>query len=160
MGSFVSLPDPATATDDPAAAAPVVNDGFFPDIDLTAIRDIGRIGTVTNARLRASVIAAIITVARDLDAWANTQKAAGFATLAAVPAVQIDGASRLVHLYHRAVAMFAKAELVERMSDYDTTGAGGKKIDELGDATDDLRRDGTHAVRDMLGRLRTNVELI
>lgn len=159
--AFVALPDDPATEAGSTQAPPVTNDGFFPDIDLAAIRDIARVpSAVTDKRLRASVIAAIITVARDLDAWAAAQKATGCARLADVPAVQLDGASRLVHLYNRAVAMFTKAELIERMRDFDTTGAGGKNLDELNGTADDMRRDGSHAIRDMLGRLRTNVELI
>ena len=159
--AFVALPNDPTTEDSSTPVGPVINDGFFPNIDLAAIRNIARVTTtVTDDQLRASVIAAIITVARDLDAWAATKQAAGYASLADVPSVPIDGASRLVHLYNRAVAMFAKAELIERMRDFDTTGAGGKNIDELGGTADDMRRDGTHALRDILGRLRTNVELI
>ncbi|MGB8600912.1 MAG: head completion/stabilization protein, partial [Rhizomicrobium sp.] len=121
--AFVALPDDPATEAGSTQAPPVTNDGFFPDIDLAAIRDIARVpSAVTDERLRASVIAAIITVARDLDAWAAAQKVASHARLSDVPAVQIDGASRLIHLYNRAVAMFTKAELIERMRDFDTTG--------------------------------------
>ena len=154
--SFVSLPSSTQAE-----AKPIANDGFFPDIALADIRIIGRVITaVDDDCLRATVIAAIVTVARDLTSWAEKQKAAGHATLADVPAPRIDGKSRLIHLYIRAVALFAKAELVDRLRDFDTTAAGGKSIDELGGTADDLRRDATHAIRDILGTLRTKVELI
>lgn len=158
--SFVALPpSPQAATTAPAT--PITNDGFFPDVDLQVIRAIARVTMVVdNERLRASVIAAMITVERDLSPWAAKQKAAGWASLADVPAQSIDGKSRLIHLYTRAVAMFAKAELIERLRDYDTTAAGGKAVDELDGTADALRRDGAYAVRDMLGVLRINVELI
>lgn len=160
--SFVALPPSPSNPDAPATpAAPIANDGFFPDIDLQMIRAIGRVTmAVDNERLRASTIAAMIAVERDLSAWAVKQRAMGHASLTEVPAPLIDGKSRLVHLYTRAVALFAKAELIERLRDYDTTAAGGKGVDELDGATDQLRRDATYAVRDILGVLRINVELI
>jgi hypothetical protein len=160
--SFVALPPSPSNPEAPATpVAPIANDGFFPDIDLQMIRATGRVTmAVDNDRLRASTIAAMITVERDLAAWAARQRSLGFARLETVPAPLIDGKSRLVHLYTRAVALFAKAELIERLRDYDTTAAGGKAVDELDGAADQLRRDATYAVRDILAVLRINVELI
>jgi hypothetical protein len=160
--SFVARPPILCPPDQPPAAdRPIVNDGFFPDVDPLTVREAARIpGTVTPPRLREAILGAILTVGRDLAAWADGQRAAGFTTLADVPAATLDGTSHLALHYQRAVALHAKAELIARLRDFDTTAAGGKQVDELGETIGDLRRDARHAVRDILGTTRTLVDLI
>jgi hypothetical protein len=68
-----------------------------------------------------------MTVELDLRAYAAAQIAAGHATLAAVPAPQLDGQSVQILRYARAVALHAKAELIERYRDYDLTPAGASR---------------------------------
>ena len=122
--SFVALP--ASSVDQPPAEETLVtNDGFFPDIDPAAVRDAARItGSITPARLRAAILSAIMTVEIDLRAFAASSIAAGHATLADIPAPQLDGQSVQLLRYQRAVALYAKAELIARHPDFDTTGAG------------------------------------
>lgn len=145
---------------DPAPSpAPIENDGFFPDIDPAALAAEQRIDVVP-ARLRAAIVAAIITIGNDLRVWRAAALLAGHATLADVPAPRIDGESRNVLLYRRAIGATTKADLVERYRDVDTTGAGDRRADALDPSIGELRRDAIHAVRDILGRNRTDVELI
>lgn len=158
--SLVSLPDWDTAQV-PDAETTVINDGFFPDIDPAALRESARItGTITPARLRAAILGAIMTVEQDLRAFAASSIAAGHATLAALPAAQLDGESVQLIRYQRAVAFYAKAELIERHRDFDTTAAGGAQVDELTPSIGELRRDALHAVRDILDKPRTTIDLI
>lgn len=155
--SFVARPPAAEITAEP----PVLNDGFFPDIDLAAVRDAARIPTtITGSRVRAAILGAILTIGIDLAAFKAASQAAGHATLADVPADQLDGQSIQSIRYLRAIALYAKAEMIERHRDFDTTGAGGSLADELSASIGDLRRDAQHAVRDIVGRTRTVVELI
>lgn len=155
--SFVTRP-PAAAPD---AELPLINDGFFPDIDLAAAREQARIGTaITGPRLRSALIGAVLAVGIDLASFKASAITNGHASLADVPAPQIDGKSINVLRYLRAVHLYAKAELIERHRDYDTTGAGGSQADELGQSIGDLRRDALHAVRDIIGITRTTVDLI
>lgn len=136
----------------------IIAGDWFPDIDPAQVRVAHRIReAVTAARLRAALIAAIITVGNDLAGWQANQSAA---SLAEVPSQQIDGQSRLVHLYRRAVALYAKAEIVERYRDIDTSATGERRAEDLDPSIGELRRDAAHAVRDMLGRTRTIVDLI
>jgi hypothetical protein len=159
--SFVSRPDAAEVEQPPAAETPIANDGFFPDIVPGAVRETARVPTsITTARLRAAILGAVMRVEPDLRAFAATCRAAGHETLAAVPAPQLDGTSVQLIRYQRAVGLYAKAELIERHRDFDTTSAGGTQADELTPSVDDLRRDAQHAVRDITGRSRTIVELI
>lgn len=160
--SFVALPPrcpPAETRPEPEGV--ILNDGFFPDIDPSEIRQSANISpSITAPALRGALIAAIVTVGNDLFSWAVHQQAAGFDTLEAVPAPRIDGTSVRVQQYRRAVGLYAKAELIERLRDFDTTAAGGKDLAELGETIGDLRRDALHAVRDILGRPRTAIALI
>jgi hypothetical protein len=162
MSGFVtdctpSIVPPAT----PSAEPPVTSDGWFPPIDPAEIRKSCRIrDSVTPERLRKAIVGAIITVGNQLAIWQARQLADGHADLAAVPSGEIDGYSRLLQLYHRAVAAAVKAELVEGYRDTDLTGAGQRQVDELEPSIGELRRDMIHAVRDMLGVGRTCVELI
>lgn len=146
---------PATSAD-----APIAGDGFLPDVDIVKLRDQQRIlAAVTPGRLREAVLAAILTVAIDLDDWCEAQRVAGHGTLAAVPSPALDGETRLTILYRRAIGCFAKAELVDRNPDLDATGPGRARA-ETDPSADELRRDGRHAIRDMLKRTRTDVALI
>ena len=150
------VPPPAVTVD-----VPIVNDGWLPDIDLTTLRREIRVReSVTPERLRAAALGAAITVGNDLIAWQAARTAEGHPSLAAIPAPMLDGRSRNVILYARAIACFAKAELVERYRDIDTTAGGDRKADALDQTPDDLRRDGRHAIRDLVGRGRTTVALI
>ncbi len=149
----VSPPAPLTA--------PVEHDGWFPGVDLTALRAQARIrDTVTPERLREAALAALIWVGDQLADWQAAQIAAGYATLAAVPAPTIEGERRTLILYRQAVTAWTKALVVERYRDTDLTGAGERRADDLDPAVGELRRDAIHAVRAILGRTRTDVELI
>lgn len=157
MSDFVIKPGaPACSTEQP-----IERTGFFPAVYPAEVRKALRVpDAVTAPRLRAALIDAIMTIDADLAAWALLQVAAGRSTLADIPADEIDGESRYLRLYWRAVGCRAKAELVERIRDLDTTGAGDRAAGMLDRTPDELRRDATHAVRDILGTTRTTIALI
>lgn len=144
-----------------AGEAVIVNDGFFPDIDPTGARAALRLrDAITPQRLRDALVGAIVTVGNQLVLWQAAQRLAGYARLSDVPAPLIDGHSRFVLLYSRAVAAYAKAELVETYRDVDLTGAGQRKVEETEPSIGELRRDAVHAIRDILGTTRTDIDLI
>lgn len=154
---------PCEATTEPAALAPepLAHDGWWPGVDLTRLRAEARLrDSVTGERLRDAAIAAMIWVGEQLAAWQIVQLAAGHVELAAVLDIEIAGERRLAILYRQAVTAFAKASLVERYRDFDLTGAGERRVEELDASVGELRRDAIHAVRAILGRTRTDVELI
>lgn len=149
------LPEPAPDPDR------VITGGWFPDIDPAWVRSAHRIRDgVTAARLREALLAAIISVGNDLAAWQEMQASAGHADLAAVPAALVDEESRLLICYRRAVALTAKAEIVERYRDIDMSASGERGAEELEPSIGELRRDALHAIRDILGKSRTTVDLI
>jgi len=148
-------------TPNPAEEAVLINDGWFPDVDLAKLRATARLdGTVTTDRLRHSTLQAVLSVNRELRGYKAQHQAGGTAALAAVPAQQIDGTSAQVAFYLRAVYCAVQADLAERYRDFDTTGAGDKAAEKLELRADDLRRDMRWAISDLLGIRRTTVELI
>lgn len=145
----------------PITEAVVVNDGWFPNVDPVQLRAEHRIrDSVTPERLRAAIIGAIVTVGNQLTDWQARQMAAAHASLAAVPATKIDGTSRFMLLYVRAIGAYVKAELVEKYRDTDTTTAGQRDVEDLEPSIGEMRRDAIHAIRDILGRGRVDIELI
>ncbi|MDO6525447.1 head completion/stabilization protein [Motilimonas sp. 1_MG-2023] len=131
---------------------------FWPAINTAATRDVMRIdGDVTEPRLKHAVITAIAQVNQDLVGYRNEQAEL---TLADVPAEIIGGESQLVHHYKRAVYCLARANLIERLRDYDTTKDGEGRAESLDQTVTDLRRDARFAVRAIIGITHTTVELI
>jgi len=143
------------------APYPITNDGWFPDMDGQHMREALRLdGSITDARLETAAVNAVIEINRELKAWKFQQHAAGYESLADVPADQIQGESELQHLYRRAIYCSAGAELAERYRDYSATGDGAERADALTPTADEYRRDVRWAIRSILGRVHTTVELI
>jgi hypothetical protein len=136
-------------------------DPFWPSIDLDDVRGTLRLdASVTPIRLETATIEAAITVNRECAKWRKAQQAAGYESLADVPADQVNGVSEQIHLYLRAIYAATGAEICERYRSYDTTNSGNQNADELTPSIDELRRDQRWAVRDFLGLSRSTVELI
>lgn len=151
----------ASIPEDEPAEAVIVNDGWFPDIEPAAARGLIRIdGTITSERLRDALVTAIATVNDELAKWQALQQAAGYLNLAAVPSPLLDGIKRNLHHYQRAVFCLAKANLIERYRDFDSSGEGNKRADELEPTTGDLYRDYRWVISDMLGIPRSTIDLL
>ncbi|MEG0885704.1 MAG: head completion/stabilization protein [Janthinobacterium sp.] len=165
---FMALPpspQPAAALAPPVAAIGVIeNDGWFPDITLVDMRDAMRLdGTVTDARLVIAVVDAILNVNRELAQWQGQHAQAGITALADVPAARINRESRLLAQYRRAVYSTAKADLIERYRDYDSTATSltdKKSMEWLDEAPGAQRRNAQWAIADIVGRSHLTVELI
>ena len=115
---LVSTP-PDTASPEESVIA---GDGWFPEIDLNAMRDALRVGTVvTHKRLVQAVRFAWSHVADELWPWREEQEEKGFAELSAVSDRQIDGQNRLEFLFTSAVQYMAEAWLFERYQDISAT---------------------------------------
>lgn len=150
----VTLPTPDEAEEQ------ITCGDFWPSIEPVKVREAMRIDTsVTAERLQHELIEAAANVTSQLDAW-RLQLPADIGTLADVPAPQINEVSVNVHRFHRAVGCLAKASLMERYRDMDTTPSGDRKADQTDPTIDDLRRDALWAVRDITGKSRTTVALI
>jgi hypothetical protein len=157
--SFVSTPSLTRRPEQPAE--PIRNDPFYPDVSLEHARDTMRLdGNVTDVRLRHELLDAIASVNDELRTFRAVRRGAGIERLADVPAEPLDGESVLLHHYRRAVYCLAKASLIERYRDYDSTGEGARRADELEPQGDELRRDARWAISAILGLPRVTVELI
>lgn len=140
---------------------PVTTGTFWPQIDVSVLRESVRIaGDVAAPRMRATVVMAVLSVTRELEQWQADKVAAGYATLGDVPAQEVDGTSRLVQLYLRAVYCATAVELHERYRSYDATAQGNQRADDLAPTIDEIRRDLRNAISDLLGTRRVTVELI
>jgi hypothetical protein len=136
-------------------------DPFWPSIDLDNVRGTLRLdASVTPIRLETATIAAAISINREFNNWRLAKQAAGYITLADVPADKVKDVSQYIHLYQRAIYAATGAEICERYRSYDSTNSGNQNADELTPSIDELRRDQRWAVRDFLGLGRTTVELI
>lgn len=156
MNAFV-----VTAPADPPANPEITSGAFFPTVSLVDLRESARIdGTVTTPRLVEVVVDAIASVNAELKPWRERQLAAGYASLADVPGETVNDVSVNVHRYRRAVGCLAKAALMERYRDFDSTARGDRKADVLENPIDDIRRDARWAISDILGVPRVTVELI
>ncbi|MHC3749320.1 head completion/stabilization protein [Stutzerimonas stutzeri] len=156
MSAFIATN--ASATADPF---PIINDGWFPDLDGAKLRAALRLdGSVTDARLEVATVNALIEVNSELDLYRRARQEEGHANLTAVPASQLQGESYLVHLYRRAIACSVGAELAERMRDYSATGDGADRTDAQLPTADEYRRDARWAIRSILGISHTTVELL
>lgn len=138
---------------------------FWPTLNTETARDVLRLdGTVTDARLLHSLVYGVSAINSDLFQWRNAQMAAGYDTLASVPAELISindvAESTKVMLYRRAVFAITKALLMERTRSYDTTGDGHDAADQLTPAIDECYRDAHWCVREIQGNPRTTVDLI
>lgn len=158
MSGFIVTPaDPVTPEGEAIICGP-----FWPDIDVNAFRDAMRVGgnTVPDPRIKEALRGGVITALNDLTAWQATQEALGYLTLSEVPAIAIDGETRLTLSWRRAVFAYAAAELAETHQDITAAATGATQGEAIAPTADHLKRDGLRAVRDILGQPRITTELI
>lgn len=159
MSAFVASAPTAAQPGSPADT--IGNDGWFPDLLMSDLRGIVRLdGTVTDDRLRDAVRFAILHVNQQLQGFQDREQAKGTASLQAVSPRELDGKNRNCLLYLRAVACWAKADLLERYRSLDITDAGQRRAEDQTATIDEQRRNTTWAIRDIQSLPRTVVELI
>ena len=99
----------------PEQAEIIRNTLFWPDVDLSEFRSVMRTdGTVTQPRLKQVALSAISEVNAELYEFRRRQQMLGYASLAEVPAEQLDGKSERIQHYFNAVYCWARAMLNER----------------------------------------------
>lgn len=155
----------ATAPAEPPAADIVRADGWWPDVNITGVRQAVDINTkVTAERLRDSVRQAIVDIASEADmiAWRAKQEAAGVTKLEDVPSrvLKVDGVNDYCHRWTRAIYSVVGADLGERMLGQGLTSAGADRAEALGSETLIHQKNTRHAVRLFLGKPRTRARLI
>lgn len=141
--------------------ATIQSSNFWPAIHLEKLREVMRLdGNVTAPRLEHAAINAVAAVNQELREWRQAREDEGYETLAAVPAESINNESTYLQWYARAVYCFSRANLIERMRDYDTTKTGADSSDPLEQTVIALRRDARFAIRDILGVTHSTVALL
>lgn len=160
--SFIAIANPPAAQAD----TDVPNDPWFPAISSAAARARCRLdGTVSPERLRYALGTAMASVNEELAAYRQEQQLRwGYACLADVPAMEIDGRSVQVLRYERAVFECLQADLEEAYRNQDTlpnsTGKEARVLEALAINVDTHRRNMRWAISDILGIRRTTVDLI
>lgn len=160
--SFIATANPPTPVQEPDFA----NDPWFPALSMAHVRATCRLdGTVTPARLSHALLAAMLSVNAELEAYRLEQKSRwGYTCLADVPAPQIAGISVQVARYRRAVYECLQADLAEAYRNIDTMPQSSGKESRVTEAlvvkVDEYRRNQRWAISDLLGIRRSTVELI
>ncbi|EFI6288315.1 head completion/stabilization protein [Escherichia coli] len=109
---------------------------------------------------KVTALSAISEVNAELYEFRRRQQMLGYASLAEVPAEQLDGKSERIQHYFNAVYCWARAMLNERYQDYDATASGVKRGEELAEASGDLWRDARWAICRVQDAPHCTVELI
>lgn len=139
----------------------ITNMSFFPNIKIKKVREAQRIdGTVTTERLKKAIISAIITINNDLTEWRLIKQAQGVNSIDELTNDMIDGESKYLHLYKQAVYCWANALISDRYLNYDATAKAVKHVEPEQQSAGDLYRDARYAIRDILGKSRSTMELI
>lgn len=137
------------------------NISFFPAINISDVRKTQRLdGTVTTERLKAAITSAIIAVNDDLYSWRITKQAAGITSINDLSDQQINGESKYLLLYKHAVYSWANALLNEQYINFDATAKAKGEIEPNIDSIGNLYRNARYAIRDILGKSRSTMELI
>lgn len=137
------------------------NDDWWPDIDMQAMRAQVRIlGDVTDERLLECTRIAVLDVNVELKDWKAAQCKLGYTNLEQVPAESVDGKSGWVFYYLRAVFHTVDADLVEQYLNFDTTGTGDKRADELKERKATARRNKRWAISRILQISKVKVGLL
>lgn len=139
----------------------IASDPFYPEIDLNHLRTATRIdATVTGERLFQAACEAVIHVNRQLSNLKERSMAAGKTTLAQTQTQQINGQSQAEYRYLQAVYNYTQATLNEQYADYDAAGKTAERAEAKQQNADNYRRNAHAAVADLLGRQRTDAQLI
>lgn len=129
----------------------VIEQAWWPHVSARAAREVLRLdGNVTDPRLQEFLKNAVFAINDELTEWRQAQNETGIA----------EPSERVQHLYLRAVYFYAHAELLEQYRNYDTTGAGEKRAENLTETIGESRRLSRVAVRDIQGLSRMAVELL
>lgn len=140
---------------------PITNDGFFPDIDPAVFAEHVRLDdAISNDQKKSAILVAINRVNVSLRDYKATQIAAGYTTLAAVPAAQTDGKSVNVFDYLEAVFCSAKSIILDSYIDTDTTVLAATAAENKESASKPFNARVFEAIHRIIDGTRAQVELI
>lgn len=153
--SFAGSPAPDVAE------LKLVNDPFYPDIEMAQFQTLYRIPAEYTPDLVEHQLALAITRVNDsLAFWQIDQVESGYATLADVPAQQINGESAKVQQYRRAVFCECKAEILKEFETAERKPVA-ENLAKTGEETEDKYRTfANHAIRQMCSLRRIGVHTV
>ena len=128
-----------------------VVDGWFPPIDLAALRNRVRIGegVVSHERLFNAVEGAVLTALRNLAEWRALHALDGIDALTDIDDIQIGGINRPVVLWNRIILYYTAAEIADTHRDISATDQGDTRADQENVSADDYRRLAHNAINDL-----------
>lgn len=144
----------------------ILNDGFYPDIDVPEFQKTYREdGRLDEEVIRDQLITAILEVNDDLIKWKalklaceNTLKP--IESLADTSEQTIDGKNRAEIIYKKAIYHRAKAELLRHFTDYSTTQHGQDRADDKTDNANYHYAQSLRAIRQLKGKRGVRVKLV
>lgn len=156
MSDFIALSNANEAED-----LEISNISFFPAITIKDVRESQRLdGTVTTERLKKAITNAIIAVNDDLYSWRLAKQADGLSSINELIDDIINGESKYLILYKQAVYSWANALLNEQYLNFDVTAKAKNQIEPEQQSAGDLYRNSRYAIRDILGKSHSTMELI
>ncbi len=163
MSGFVASPATIAAA---AIADEIAGDGWYPALKISTFRAAARVGgTVTETRAREALLGGMISASVGLIRWRAEQESRGVvdlesATIRGTSGQRLGGEPLTVILWRRAVHAFASADLIETHGDISATESGRDRREVRAASADELRRDATVALRDLMARGRVKVALV
>lgn len=143
---------------------------FFPDIHLRDFQERYRVnngqGESRQIQMLQQAMQRINRELLDDDAmeeggnWVCQQVRKGFFTLESVPSVQYGDCTEKLMQYRTAIYAHAKARLIERYRDTQTTRPGHDRADDMELTVDDYDQESREALRQLLGKPRCTIDLI
>lgn len=158
-GSISTASHPAAGSAEDTIAA---LDGFWPVVLLSEYRAHYRDDhTRSDAEVKTVLHQAVQTITGELSAWVAKHKAAGKTSHTQTGQVSDRGVPiNLAASYKAAVYHEAKAQTLELWQDFDSTGKGSDRSEQLLPRIIASRRLSHNAIADILGRTRGSVRLL
>jgi len=141
------------------------NIGFYPSISPNVFRaQLNVDSTVDDQQVEAVLQLSMLEVNQELAGWQTEQEAQGNTQLSDTTNVVYGAGEAAINKNHQlyifAVQHLAKARILERMRNFDSTASGINQTSEMDIPIGDSRREARRCVRAIMGQTGTVVELI
>lgn len=140
----------------------ILEDIFWPKLSVLIFRTEYRVvDSIDNHECKQSILKALLFVTDALQPIYKDAIKHGYATFDDIPSDQFYGTTKNKQRFEIAVFSYAKAGILERFRDVDTTRlAGSDKAEKQEPSIDDLVADAMGAIRELLGDPSTYAQLI
>jgi hypothetical protein len=139
----------------------IENDGFFPDLDLSAFQREWRVANdYRREAIELHLTNALFEINRQLNAFKLDKQELGYSELSEVPQYSSGSTKSLIHQYYRAVYAHAKAYLLREFATINRREQGEHLARESEESHDALLEQSNLAIRYFLGRSNIEVDLL